>query len=358
MRYILTAIILLQLLLSLSAFAEDSIKVLMLRSAYDTLPSDRAELVDTLKGRIFINGEFYSGELEILRDGKGLYVVNNVPFEKYIEGVVYSELGKDWELEALKAQAVISRTYALYHKNVQAGKNYHLTSSELHQLYRNANAGPIVRLAVRVTEGQVLSYDGEPIKAFYHSTCEGKTELPDEVWGENYPYIKSVSCNSNNSPFGNWQRRFTLRELQRALKIKTIEDIDIASYTQTGRVKTVHLLLAASENNNAFYDISATRLRRVLGYRELPSTKFSLKKTGEQIIFAGEGYGHGVGLSQWGALAMAREGKNYREILSHYYPDTQLVSNEELRFKAGADKLQGKKISKYLLPHPEKSISQ
>jgi len=353
MKYILTAIILLQLLLSHSALAEDSIKVLMHPNPYAALPSDHAELVDTLKGRIFINGEFYSGELEILRDDKGLYVVNSVPFEKYIEGVVYSELGKDWELEALKAQAVISRTYALYHKNINAGKNYHLTSSELHQLYRNKNAGPIVRLAVRITEDQVLSYNGEPIKAFYHSTCEGKTELPNEVWGENYPYIKSVSCNSNNSPFGNWQRRFTLHELQRALKINAIEDIDIASYTETGRVKTVQLLLVASGDESLSYDISATRLRKLLGYSELPSTKFSLKKAGEQIIFAGKGFGHGVGLSQWGALAMARQGKNYREILSHYYPNTQLVSNEDLHYKAGTEKPQRKKISKYLLRNPE-----
>ena len=313
-----------------SAAAEDSIKVLMLESPYDRLPSNSAESIDSLNGKVFINGQFYKGRIRIMKDEMGLYVINILPFEKYIEGVVSSEIGEEWELEALKAQAVISRTYAAFFKTINTGKNYHITSSTLHQLYKGENTDSLVAYAVKATEGEILTYENFPIKAFYHATCEGKTEIPEEVWAESYPYLRSVDCNSKNAPFEQWRRKFTFRKIAESLGINRLTDINISSYTSTGRVRTLEVILGDLNTPNFTKEINATDFRRLLGYEELPSTHFSLTKAGKEIVFSGKGYGHGVGLSQWGALEMAKQGNNYTEILTHYYPGTTLINDKEM----------------------------
>ena len=309
--------------------AEDSIKVLMINSPYDRLPAEQVESVDRVSGKVFINGQFYKGNLNIIKDKDGLYVINVLPFEKYIEGVVASEINNDWELEALKAQAVISRTYATFFKALNAGKDFHLTSSILHQLYKGENTDPLVTYAVRVTDGEILTFRDFPIKAFYHATCEGRTEIPEEVWQESYPYLTSVDCNSRNAPFESWRKKFPLKKVAKSLGLEKIQDMQITSYTATGRARTVEIIVKEADTTSA-KEIKATDLRRLLGYEKLPSTHFSLTMSGKEVVFSGKGYGHGVGLSQWGALEMAKQGKNYREILAHYYPGTTLLDNETM----------------------------
>ncbi len=305
-----------------STFADDTIKVLMLDSPRDTLPSQQAEQVESLHGKVFFNGLSFSGSFDIMKDQNGLYVINSLPFEKYIEGVVASEVGKDWEIEALKAQAVISRTYAIFNKNLNEERIFHLTSTVLHQAYKGENMDPFITQAVETTKGEILTYEGKPANALYHATCEGKTELPEEVWAESFPYLKSVECNGKNTPYESWRKHFTFEEMGKLLGMKELKDISVTSYTLTGRVKTLRLIF---DDSGAGLEIKATELRRLLGYKELPSTDFTITRADTEIIFEGKGYGHGVGLSQWGALTMAREGKNYREILAHYYPGTIIV---------------------------------
>ncbi len=343
---IICMLLLLSLPLRPIVFAEDTVKILMHESPRDPLPSEQAERLESLTGKVFFNGKSYSGSFEVLRDENGLYVVNNLPFGKYIEGVVASETGKDWEIEALKAQAVISRTYAIFNKNVNTENSFHLTSSVLNQLYKGDNADPLITQAVQATEKEVLTYEGRPINALYHATCEGKTELPEEVWVESYPYIKSVECNGINAPYENWQKKFTFEQIGKAVGTDGIRDISIAAYTSTGRVKTLKITIAGANENNPpleqadkggfseqTIEIKATELRRKLGYKELPSTDFSITTAGAEAFFDGKGYGHGVGLSQWGALAMAKQGKSYREILAHFYPGTTIKNSEELPSK-------------------------
>jgi stage II sporulation protein D len=341
-------------------FAEDTIKILMHESPNDPLPSEQVESLKSLNGEVFFQGRSYTGSLDIISDENGLYVVNNLPFEKYIEGVVASEVGKDWEIEALKAQAVISRTYAIFNKTFNTGKSFHLTSSVLHQLYKRDNADHFITQAVQATDKEILTYEGRPINALYHATCEGKTELPEEVWVESYPYMKSVECNGVNAPYENWQKKFSFEDIGKSIGIEGIRDISIAAYTSTGRVKTLKITIAQANKNDPAIpsgskegepgdrsleqvdkggpseqtiEIKATELRRKLGYKELPSTDFSIATSGAEAFFDGKGYGHGVGLSQWGALAMAKQGKSYREILAHYYPGTTIRNSEELDSK-------------------------
>jgi stage II sporulation protein D len=316
----------------MSAGAEETIKVLMLGNVYAPLPSEHAELAGRINGKTVINGVFYEGSLEIIRDEKGLYVVNNLPVEEYVEAVVASETGKKWETEALKAQAVISRTYAVFYKRNNSGKKYHITSSVLHKLYDH-DIDPLITFAVRETAGEILTYENSPIKALFHATCAGNTELPEEVWKESYPYLKSVSCNDNNAPYDTWQRKFTFDEIAKAAGIDTLSDIKIASYTSTGRVRTLKLSKADNNSAEADMEIEAVELRRLLGLSELPSTAFSLTTSKRSARFEGKGYGHGVGMSKWGALEMAKQGKDYREILSHFYPGTVLQNGRDLNFQ-------------------------
>lgn len=309
--------------------AEDNIRVLMLDDLDSPFPSEKTESLGKLNGKIFFKGESYTGFIEVRRDEKGLYIIDALPFEKYIEGVVASEAGAGWEMEALKAQAVISRTYALFYKNLNKDKEYDLTSSVLHQVFKENNINPQITRAVKETGGEILMYEGNLVKTLYHSICIGKTELPEEVWGGSYPYLKSVECNSKNTPYDNWKREFTFDEIGKAAGIiGGIKDISIASYTSTGRVKTLKI---TTDTATTELEIKATDLRKFLGYKRLPSTDFSLTKGAENlpagqsgVIIEGRGWGHGVGLCQWGALEMAREGKDYKEILAHYYPGTNI----------------------------------
>jgi stage II sporulation protein D len=318
-------ILILILLLTQVAKAENTIKVLMLGNPDDPLPSEHAERIASVTGKVFINGQFYSGSLDIIKDEKGLYVINNLPFEKYIEGVVASEIGKDWELEALKAQAIISRTVATHHKIRNAREKFHISSSKLHQLYKGVNTDASITYAVKVTRGEIMTYENHPIKAYFHASCEGKTELPEEIWDKSYPYLKSVNCNSKNAPYESWQRKFSLNEIEKAIGISGFKGMEVSSYTASGRIRTLKIFTEVSD-----IEMKATEFRNLMGFNELPSTRFSISKTDKAMIFKGKGYGHGVGLSQWGALEMARQGKRYRTILSHYYPGVTIKHMEEL----------------------------
>jgi stage II sporulation protein D len=304
--------------------AEESIRILLSEDPNSPLPSDDTEELGSVDGKVFFNGKSYEGSLRFSRDENGLYIINDLPFEKYIEGVVASETGKEWELEALKSQAVISRTYAVFHRDRNPDKNFHMTSGVLHQVYTDENISPMVRKAVEETAGQILAYGNLPINAFYHSTCEGKTELPEEVWSESFPYFRSVDCNTSNAPYESWTVKFTFDEIEEAAGVEELDEIDILSYTSTGRVRALRITTGDKETGTSEVQMKATDLRRLLGYRRLPSTDFSLKKEARSVIIEGRGWGHGVGLSQWGALEMARQGRNYREILAHYYPGTEI----------------------------------
>lgn len=301
------------------------IRVLILDERFPELPDGETEIrrIGNIQGELLVSGTRYRGHIEVWKGKRGLYLINELPLEDYVRSVVISEVAEDWEMEALKAQAVIARTYALKHLRKNHGNLYDLTSSTLHQLYKGDNFDTRVAYAVMKTEGEVLTYDGELIEAFYHSTCGGKTELPEEVFGKSYPYLKSVSSDCSNSPYWFWQRRIKKSEIERATGVTGLEDIKISEYTKTGRAKKVQLI-----NGNGTTEMLVKDLRRLIGWKKLPSTWFKIKRDKNSFIFDGHGYGHGVGLCQWGAQKMAKQGKNYREILSFYYPGALIMLYE------------------------------
>ncbi len=314
-------IILTSLISIRTADATNNIRVLIINEVYQKIPSkiEKIEKIGSVRGDLLVMGSRYTGDIDVWKGDNGLYLINELPIEDYVKDVVVAEVGSNWEMEALKAQAVISRTYAVYQKKMNGDSIYHIASSVLHQVYKGNNPDVRVAYAVAETSGEILTFNDRPIEAFYHSTCGGRTENPEDVFGKSYPYLKSVESNCEISPYWIWARRIRLTDIEKALNLSGIKEILIKSYTSTNRVKQLDIT-----NESGITTINATDFRKALGWSILPSTNFKMTRDGDSILFEGKGYGHGVGLCQWSALQMAREGKNYKEILSFFYPGTMI----------------------------------
>ncbi|MGE5894588.1 MAG: SpoIID/LytB domain-containing protein [bacterium] len=302
-----------------------TVRVLILDDTHRSIPPvDDVNKIGNLEGKLLFQGSEYSGRIEVFRGDNGLFVVNELPLEDYVKSVVKSEVGVKWPLEALKAQAVTVRTYAVYHMLRSRSTIFHLVSSTLSQVYKGANDDPEIERAVDATRGEILAYNGEPINALYHSTSGGLTELPEEVFQTPLPYLKSVKTECSSSPFYVWERRITKSELEHVLSLDNLQDIEVVSLTKTGRAKELKVT-----TNSTTVTMEAKKFRELLGWKRLPSTWFTIARTGTHIVFNGRGYGHGVGLCQWSASEMAVQGKSYREILSTFYSDTMIQLYEK-----------------------------
>ena len=282
---------------------------------------------------IRVNGKDYRGRVELRKKKNGLLlVINELDVEEYLLGVIASEVPYDWEFEVLKAQAVASRTYALYQKRTSGKRLYHILATVDGQVYsgKNGERENAMR-AVRETRGIVITYGGEVIPAFYHASCGGHTENATELWGIDAPYLKGVDCECQEiSRYGLWEKRISTAKLASLLvrqgyKLNGITGIEMDSITPAGRVRQVTIRHAGGTTF-----IPAETLRAAVGYSFLPSVFFEPALVGNEIVFSGRGLGHGVGLCQWGAKEMASHGADFKSILSHYYPGTTLKRIEEL----------------------------
>jgi stage II sporulation protein D len=302
-----------------------TIKVLILDDLFQNIPQkdEKIERMGKMNGDLLINGTHYAGDIEVWRGKSGMYLIDELPLEEYVQQVVNAEVGSNWDMEALKAQAVIARTYALYQKTSNRNSGYDLTSSVLHQVYKGNTVDARVAYAVMQTRGEVLTYDGQLIETFYHSTSSGSTEDPAEVFGKSYPYLKAVPVECGASPYCLWERKIPVSDMEKALDIAGFKEMKITSVTATKRVKTVGIVCSGG-----VVTFKATDLRKLLGWNRLPSTNFTVTQDDDTLVFEGQGYGHGVGLCQWSALLMAQDGKTYKEILSYFYPGTTLQNYE------------------------------
>lgn len=303
------------------------VRVLIQDERFNKVPreGERLALLERTDGKLLVRQRPYTGRVEVWRGENGLYLINEIALEDYVKSVVKSETGKDWELEALKAQAVISRTYALYKRLHANGSKYDLTSSSMDQLYYGDVQDEKVEEAVRETGGQILEYDGKPIEALYHSTCGGVTEDAVEVFGHEVPYLKSAKHKCELSPYAFWARKFPLSDVGQAIGAKKVTGVKIKDYTVSGRVRNFEI-----SAEKGVITINGNDLRLLLGWKNLPSTLIkTLKVDGDYLSVEGSGYGHGVGLCQWSALEMARDGQDYKAILASFYQGTRLVTYED-----------------------------
>jgi stage II sporulation protein D len=274
-----------------------------------------------------LGGREYGPVVDLMTNGEGIAVVNELPLEEYLAGVVRAELGEAWPLEALRAQAIVARTYAAYRRIISAGRPYHITASTAHQQYagRVPPSSPIWG-AVRETAGQVLRWEGELFPAFYHTESGGYTEDPRTVFAaRNMPALKPVVCQfSAGSPHFYWTLDLRLAQLSELLRRHGTDVGTVRAIEVTERTPSLRATLVSVRGTHGVVRLRGNDFRRIVGYDTLKSTLFAVAVDRELARFTGRGYGHGVGLCQWGAKGMAEQGYPARKILEFYYPGATL----------------------------------
>ena len=267
-----------------------------------------------------------SGHVQLVRRGKGFWVINQVELEEYVKGVVPSEVSSSWHPEMLKAQAVAARTYALYQQMLSATREYDVAASIQDQVYRGRQGiDERIEQAVESTKGLVITHQGAPIYAAFSSTAAGLTEDAMVVWSKDLPYLKGVECPFDlESPHYQWKASFKLEALEQNLRqqgfaVGTIATFTPLVYSRAGRVATIRILHSKGE-----LILRGEDLRKAVGYTVVPSTQFTIESFGSDIVLAGYGAGHAVGLCQWGAKELAELGYSFSSILRYYYPGTEL----------------------------------
>jgi stage II sporulation protein D len=321
----------------------------------------------------------YRGRLRIVPLGDRLQAINHIGLENYLPSVVGSEMPAQWPLAALRAQAVAARTYALAQR--RPGQLFDLQATVASQMYKGAGAETTsTRQAVAQTNGQVLLYRGRLIDAVFHSCSGGSTENSGEIWNRQLPYLTSVSDSDQVSPLRNWSQSYEPQELRRAfVEIGGVTAIEPLVTSTSGRIRQARVSGPGGQ-----LVLSGAELRRRLGLRSTlvrfqllaparpqgkalgvgpvhepdgpvaaevatapslsPGFRFRLPApppplpplagllgsaqpvAPPTLLAIGHGYGHGVGMSQWGAYGMALRGKSHAEILRHYYQGAELGS--------------------------------
>jgi stage II sporulation protein D len=244
--------------------------------------------------------------------------------EDYVAGVVSGEMPARFPAEALKAQAVAARSYALVKKieAQAANRRWDIATGVLAQVFQPGESNAAARAAVAATHGEVLVLGMEPVEAYFHASCGGRTEGGMAALGRDLPYLAAAECGRcDRAPGAGWSVVVPAAELGRRAGLGGRADrVRVVSRTATGRAARVEV--AAGRRK---VTLAASDLRQRLGFSLLPSLAFQVRAEGEGFRFDGRGQGHGAGLCQWGAAGLAREGKEYREILGHYYPGADVV---------------------------------
>ncbi|OIJ21770.1 stage II sporulation protein D [Anaerobacillus alkalidiazotrophicus] len=261
-------------------------------------------------------------------------VIEEVDFEDYIVGVVASEMPADFSIEALKAQALTARTYIVKHMlnpiDTKLPEGALVTDTVIHQVYQNKEELQSkwgneydrkysrILEAVQSTRGQVITYDGEPITATFFSTSNGYTENSEDYWQNEIPYLRGVESPWDTaSPRYVAEKIISAQQFSNALGVQLPNDGtvgEITARTDSGRVAKVKI------NGKTF---TGREVREAL---DLDSSDFRWERNGNNVVIETRGWGHGVGMSQYGADGMAKEGKSYQEIIQHYYQDVQISS--------------------------------
>lgn len=352
------------------------------------IPNDGSILIasgDFRDSIIKVGQNKYRDYIKFVQKGNYINVINHIELDHYLYGVVPREMGSSFPIEALKAQAIIARSYALANIKAHAQEGYNLCDTTHCQVYgAYDNEHPTTNKAVDETRGEYISYNGRVISANYHSNSGGMTENCGDVWSQSLPYLASVEDSfSDNAPNSSWEISYSPSEIQSRLassgiNIGQIMKIDILEVSDANRVLSLKIT-----GTNGEKKMTGAELRSTLGVTKLKSTWFSVNKEGgsesskvyvisgdgrypielnnahiidgrkdiivnrsavnraksidrtarlestyssspASFIFNGRGYGHGVGMSQYGAREMANQGYDYKDIIRHYYTSVEI----------------------------------
>jgi stage II sporulation protein D len=272
---------------------------------------------DTL---VMYGGTPYRGALKLVAVGDTIQVVNILGLESYLRGVVPSEMPPDWPLEALKAQAVAARTYTL--ANLKPEADYDVCATTDCQVYRGASAEhPRSDQALLETRGLVLTYGNAFARTYYHSDSGGAIASSAEVWGYSAPYLVALSDVATSTPHRQWEYRLDPAMMTTSLRgygidVGPVRALRILAYTESGRAQRAEVI-----GDRGRAAIEGNVLRTLLRGWGLKSTRITMHT---DLVARGDGWGHGVGMSQYGARTMAQSGHRFEQILAFYYPSTQL----------------------------------
>ncbi len=308
-----------------------------------TLKTPSNKSTGSLSGpRLFIKGRKLKAKGLVLPDefslscaDKKIDVIFSLPFNDYVLGVLLSELPSSWPLESLKAQAVAIRSYTRAVIRERQRQSFHLRASVMDQVYKvniHKEAPQHVykkfKQAVDETQDLFLVENKRVLKSFYHSDCGGQTTSSYEVWGEKQDSggVKDIHCPLN--PGAQWKIALSKRDVQLKLRehfnlgsLITLDSLRVIRRDLSGRVKT----FGVEFDFGISRQLSGQKLRSLIGFQEIRSTLLEIEQRGANYHFKGSGFGHGVGLCQWGSRKLAEQGWRFTKILDHYYSGAKLM---------------------------------
>lgn len=293
-------------------------------------------LIPAAGARIRVGGNYYRGALILRLDiGQTLTIVEEASVEEYLEGVLPHEMDPGWPLEALKAQAVVARTFTYANLGKFRKDGFDLTADTRSQVYKGmTSVNDNVRAAVRQTRGEVLGWNGKLLRVYYHACCGGATTDVGAAWGNDGDIPRPLSGVRDpwcaTSPHMKWIAYFAWADLTAAISERrmlsgTVKNIHIGTKDAAGYVRTF-LVKSADES----VEVKAAELRGALGAGEMKSVRINrVNRLKNGVEFLGSGSGHGVGLCQWGARRQAEKDRSYTKILSFYFPGSVLSEIDE-----------------------------
>lgn len=287
---------------------------------------------------IYIDGRSFRGAVDIVKkDNMKLAAINRITLEEYLYGVLYNEVSHRWPIEAIKAQGIAARTFALYQARQNKLQDYDLTNDIYSQVYSGATSERwSTTRAVKLTLGKVLIYKGDIFPTYYHATCGGKTEDAANLWNIGIGPLKGVECGfCKESPHYKWTKNIPLSDIEKKLndngyKIGKIKSIAVIARNKSDRVDKIEI----KDDSGVSCVLTGKDFRGMIGPNDVRSTNFEPSINNDKLALSGIGWGHGVGMCQWGANGMAGHGKNAEEILKIYYPGAEVTTIDKI-----ADKL-------------------
>lgn len=285
----------------------------------DRLQGTEITIEPTNNGYVWIGDRWYRGKTHLVLNGSNITAINNVDLEQYLYSVVGAEAVSTWPIEALKAQAVAARSYALYKRKTESNSLYDVDTTIGTQVYKGLDTEyTTTHEAVNSTAGQIMTYNNSVILAAFHSSSGGHTENVEDIWTSPLPYLRGVIDYDQESPVFEWNKDFTLSQFSNLLGIGvgSIKTMIPEEVTPQGRVVKMKIVGDRGET-----EVTGAKIRQVL---DLRSTLFRIQASGDRISVHGRGFGHGLGLSQWGAYHLAKQGVDYYRILAHYYQNARL----------------------------------